>query len=106
MVESIYDKSVNGCISRNNRDSLYSVQFCNDSHYRWTSECWLLTLRQAIGVIMGANIGTTFTAFIIGIDMGIYFYPLLAVGAAFLFFFKRAIYQHVGQVLFGFGGLF
>lgn len=65
-----------------------------------------LTLRQAIGVIMGANIGTTFTAFIIGIDMGIYFYPLLAVGAAFLFFFKRAIYHHVGQVLFGFGGLF
>jgi len=65
-----------------------------------------LTLRQAIGVIMGANIGTTITAFIIGINIGIYFYPLLAIGAACLFFFKKAIYHHIGQILFGFGGLF
>jgi len=65
-----------------------------------------LTLRQAIGVIMGANIGTTITAFIIGINIGIYFYPLLAIGAGLLFFFKRATYQYIGQILFGFGGLF
>jgi len=65
-----------------------------------------LTLRQAIGVIMGANIGTTITAFIIGINIGIYFYPLLAIGAGLLFFFKKATYQHIGQILFGFGGLF
>ncbi|MGA3673922.1 Na/Pi cotransporter family protein [Lysinibacillus agricola] len=65
-----------------------------------------LTLRQAIGVIMGANIGTTITAFIIGIDIGIYFYPLLALGAGLLFFFKKASYQHIGQIVFGFGGLF
>ncbi|HWL26569.1 MAG TPA: Na/Pi symporter, partial [Ureibacillus sp.] len=31
-----------------------------------------MTLRQAIGVIMGANIGTTVTAFIIGFDVGEY----------------------------------
>lgn len=65
-----------------------------------------LTLRQAIGVIMGANIGTTITAFIIGINIGIYFYPLLALGAGLLFFFKKATYQYIGQILFGFGGLF
>ncbi|MFT9818061.1 Na/Pi cotransporter family protein [Lysinibacillus sp. NPDC056185] len=65
-----------------------------------------LTLRQAIGVIMGANIGTTITAFIIGINIGIYFYPLLAIGAGLLFFFKKATYQYIGQILFGFGGLF
>ncbi|MCY9549526.1 Na/Pi cotransporter family protein [Lysinibacillus xylanilyticus] len=65
-----------------------------------------LTLRQAIGVIMGANIGTTITAFIIGINIGIYFYPLLAIGAGLLFFFKKATYQYIGQIIFGFGGLF
>lgn len=65
-----------------------------------------LSLRQAIGVIMGANIGTTVTAFIIGINVGVYFYPLLAIGAALLFFFKKQSYQHVGQIFFGFGGLF
>ena len=54
----------------------------------------------------GANIGTTITAFIIGINIGLYFYPLLAIGAACLFFLKKATYQHIGQILFGFGGLF
>ncbi|MGE7675838.1 Na/Pi cotransporter family protein [Lysinibacillus sp. NPDC094403] len=65
-----------------------------------------LTLRQAIGIIMGANIGTTITAFIIGINIGVYFYPLLAIGAGLLFFFKKSTYQYIGQILFGFGGLF
>ena len=35
-----------------------------------------MTLRQAIGVIMGANIGTTVTAFIIGLDVGAYAFRL------------------------------
>lgn len=66
----------------------------------------LMTLRQAIGVIMGANIGTTVTAFIIGIDIGEYAYPILLMGAVMLFFFKSVKIQNVGQIFFGFGGLF
>lgn len=66
----------------------------------------LMTLRQAIGVIMGANIGTTVTAFIIGIDIGEYAYPILLLGAVMLFFFKSVRVQNVGQIFFGFGGLF
>jgi len=65
-----------------------------------------MTLRQAIGVIMGANIGTTVTAFIIGIDVGAYALPILAVGAFMLFFFKNQKVTAVGQALFGFGALF
>src|SRR5690606_19656767 len=48
-----------------------------------------MKLRQAIGVIMGANIGTTVTAFIIGIDVGAYALPIMGVGAFLLFFFKK-----------------
>lgn len=66
----------------------------------------LMKLRQAIGVIMGANIGTTITAFIIGIDVGAYAYPIMAVGAICLFFFKKSMIQNIGQILFGFAGLF
>ena len=66
----------------------------------------LMTLRQAIGVIMGANIGTTVTAFIIGIDIGEYAFPILLMGAVMLFFFKSVKIQNVGQIFFGFGGLF
>jgi phosphate:Na+ symporter len=65
-----------------------------------------MKLRQAIGVIMGANIGTTITAFIIGFDVGGYALPIMAVGAFLIFFFKKHVVQNVGEVIFGFGGLF
>ncbi|SDI23981.1 phosphate:Na+ symporter [Planococcus glaciei] len=65
-----------------------------------------MTLRQAIGVIMGANIGTTITAFIIGLDVGAYALPIMALGALLIFFFKKNQIQNMGQVIFGFGGLF
>lgn len=66
----------------------------------------LMTLRQGIGVIMGANIGTTMTAFIVGIKIEEYALPIIAVGAFFLFFLQKKIYQYIGQIIFGFGTLF
>src|SRR5690606_20984002 len=66
----------------------------------------LMTLRQAIGVIMGANIGTTITAFVIGIKIEDFALPIIALGAFFLFFMKKKTYQYTGQVIFGFGTLF
>ena len=65
-----------------------------------------MTLKQAIGVIMGANIGTTITAFIIGFDIGGNALPIMAIGAFLLFFFKNNKIQHIGEVIFGLGGLF
>lgn len=65
-----------------------------------------MTLRQAIGVIMGANIGTTVTAFIIGIDIGEYSLPIIALGSILLFFFKNKKVNNFGQIVFGFGALF
>jgi len=65
-----------------------------------------MTLRQAIGVIMGANIGTTVTAFIIGINVGEYALPIIAAGAILLFFFKNKKVHNFGQIVFGFGALF
>nr|WP_239584809.1 Na/Pi cotransporter family protein [Chryseomicrobium aureum] len=65
-----------------------------------------MNLRQAIGVIMGANIGTTVTAFIIGFDVGAYALPIMAAGAFAIFFFKNARIHNIGEVIFGFGGLF
>ncbi|OJF92157.1 sodium-dependent phosphate transporter [Alkalibacterium sp. 20] len=65
-----------------------------------------MKLKQAIGVIMGANIGTTVTAFIIGIDIGAFALPIMGIGAFLLFFFKRISINNIGQIMFGFGGLF
>lgn len=66
----------------------------------------LMTLRQAIGVIMGANIGTTMTAFIVGIKIESYALPIIGLGAILLFFVGRKQIKYVGQVVFGFGMLF
>lgn len=65
-----------------------------------------MTLRQAIGVIMGANIGTTITAFIIGLDIGEYALPIIAIGCFMIFFFKSQKVNVIGQAIFGFGALF
>lgn len=65
-----------------------------------------MTLRQAIGVIMGANIGTTITAFIIGFDIGAYSLPIIALGSMLIFFFKSKKTSNFGRIIFGFGALF
>ena len=66
----------------------------------------LLTLKQAIGIVMGANIGTTITTFIIGFNITHYALPILFLGAACLFFIKNNFINNLGRILFGFGGIF
>ncbi|MGM9526060.1 MAG: Na/Pi cotransporter family protein [Peptococcaceae bacterium] len=66
----------------------------------------LMTLRQAIGVIMGANIGTTVTAYLIGFKLSEYALPIVFVGAFLLFFGKKERWLNLGQVILGFGLLF
>lgn len=65
-----------------------------------------LTLRQAVSVIMGANIGTTLTAFFIGIDLIKFGLPIMALGAFLIYFFVNHRTQQIGKVLFGAGGIF
>lgn len=66
----------------------------------------LMTLRQGIGVILGANIGTTMTAFIVGIKIEEYALPIIGAGAVLLFFINNKKVQYIGQIIFGFGTLF
>lgn len=63
----------------------------------------LMRLDQAIGISIGANVGTTVTALMIGLnvdELGFYF---LFVGAMIMAFSKRKKYKNIGQILFGFG---
>ena len=63
----------------------------------------MMTLRQAVWIIMGANIGTTITGQLIALDIGAVA-PLIAfVGVAMIVFFKRPQVQHVGSILAGLG---
>ncbi len=66
----------------------------------------LMTLPQAIAVIMGANIGTTFTAQLVAFDIGDYAYPVTAIGFVLMFFPKKRTVKNFGQTMFAFGLLF
>lgn len=66
----------------------------------------LMTLPQAIGVIMGANIGTTLTVVLIGLPISDYFIAFTFIGAFIYFFAKKKKTQEIGLALFGFGILF
>jgi phosphate:Na+ symporter len=66
----------------------------------------LMTLPQAVGIIIGANIGTTVTSFLLGLKIKEYALPIMAAGAFLIFFTQRKKYKQFGGVLLGFGMLF
>ena len=66
----------------------------------------LMTLNQAIGVIMGANIGTTITAQITAFNLSTYAPVILFVGAVTYLFVKKNLIKHLGEIVLGFGMLF
>ena len=66
----------------------------------------MMTLRQAVWIIMGANIGTTITGQLIALDVGA-MAPLFAfVGVAMVVFLKKPQIHHYGNILAGLGVLF
>ena len=66
----------------------------------------MMTLPQAIGVIMGANIGTTVTAQITAFNISAFAPFILFAGAVMFIFLKRGTLKYVGEFLLGFGMLF
>lgn len=66
----------------------------------------MMTLQQAVWIIMGANIGTTITGQLVALDIGM-FAPLIAfIGVAMIVFLKNPKMHYVGGILAGFGVLF
>ncbi len=66
----------------------------------------LLTLKQAIGIIMGANIGTTVTAQIIAFNIETFALPIVAIGVALHLFSRTKRLVYLGSGLLGLGLLF
>lgn len=66
----------------------------------------LMTLKQAVGVIMGANIGTTMTAQLIAFKLTNVALPAIAIGVWFTLFSKKKLLRNIGHIVLGFGFLF
>ena len=66
----------------------------------------IISLRQTLGIILGADIGTTVTAQLIALKVTEISLPIVGIGATIIFLSKRDRYRKIGQALLGFGLLF
>lgn len=66
----------------------------------------LMTLQQAIGVILGANIGTTITGWILVLSVGKWGLPILGVAAFFYLFSKNEKIRYISMAVMGIGMVF
>jgi phosphate:Na+ symporter len=66
----------------------------------------LVTFRQSLGVILGADIGTTFTVQLLAFKVQELSLLLVGVGFAMTFFARRGLLKSLGQVILGFGFIF
>lgn len=88
---------VTGAIQSSSATTVMVVGFLNAG---------LLKLEQAVYIIMGANIGTTVTSFLIGLNINDLALVALFLGVVLIMFFKKKLAQHIGMVVVGFGILF
>jgi phosphate:Na+ symporter len=89
--------TVTSIIQSSSATSVMTVSFVNAG---------LMTLKQAIGVVLGANIGTTITAQIIAFKIHHYALPAIGLGVGFRLFAKSPKWKSIGEVIMGFGMLF
>jgi phosphate:Na+ symporter len=66
----------------------------------------IMTLVQSVGVIFGANVGTTVTAQIVAFNTTALAFPLIAIGFVMTFAWKQGVVRHYGAMLMGLGLIF
>lgn len=88
---------ITGLIQSSSASTVMTVGFVNAG---------LLSLQQAIGVIFGANIGTTVTAQIIAFKLEELAYPAICIGLVMMMASRRVHIKYLGETLLGFGLLF
>ncbi|OQY09520.1 MAG: hypothetical protein B6I28_02880 [Fusobacteriia bacterium 4572_132] len=66
----------------------------------------LMTLSQSIGIIMGANIGTTLTGWIIAVKIGKYGLPMLGIAIFVMLFSKNTKVKYIATAIMGLGMIF
>ena len=66
----------------------------------------LMSLTQAVGVMLGCNVGTTMTAQLIAFKLSALALPAIALGVPLKYFSTRKKYRYLGEVILGFGLLF
>lgn len=66
----------------------------------------LMNLAQATGIILGANIGTTITAFLVSLRLSLIAPVLILIGALMVHFIDNTVHRQTGEIILGFGMIF
>lgn len=66
----------------------------------------LLNLKNAVGIILGAKVGTTITSILISFNLGSYALIIVFIGVILFLFFKNKTVKNIGGAILGFGLLF
>lgn len=66
----------------------------------------IMSIEQAVGVVIGANIGTTITGQMIAFKLTKAALPAVALGVGLKYFSKKRTYRYIGDIILGFGILF
>jgi len=85
------------CINSSTAVTIITVGFVNSG---------LINLTQSIGIIMGANVGTTFSAQLIAFKIDTIAPLFIFVGIVMYMFFKKRSIRNIGYIILGFGILF
>ncbi len=97
LVGTLVGLSVTAIIQSSSATTVMVVGFVNAG---------LLSLVQAIGVVLGANIGTTVTAQLIAFKITKYALPAIGLGTALTLFTRKQRWKNFGEIMLGFGMLF
>jgi phosphate:Na+ symporter len=97
VVGALVGLAVTSIIQSSSATTVMAVSFVNAG---------LMTLNQAIGIVLGANIGTTVTAQIIAFKIHHYALPAIGLGVGLRLFAKGDRWRFIGEVIMGFGMLF
>lgn len=88
---------ITGIMQSSSASTVMTIGFVNAS---------LLTLKQALGIILGANIGTTITGWLLILKIGAYALPIVGTSAMLLMFTKNEKVKMKLMALIGFGFIF
>jgi len=92
VIGAIFGVIITGIIQSSTAVTVMTIGFVNAG---------LMTIIQAASIIVGANVGTTFTSYMMTIRFDVFVPPLLILGGLLFLFAKKEKLKEVGKVLFG-----
>ncbi|MCP3872236.1 MAG: Na/Pi cotransporter family protein [Desulfobacteraceae bacterium] len=106
ILEAISSNRVMGCATGAGVTALVQSSSATTVMLIGFASAGIMTLEQTVGVVIGANIGTTITGQMIAFKLTKAALPAIALGVGLKYFSKRRKFRHIGDIILGFGLLF